>query len=65
MLPLESQCACFAWNSQCLGELTVPWMKKLLCVIDGSACNEFRSKPAVDAETLGAAVQDRALTATA
>ena len=39
--------------------------EKLLCVIDGSVCTEFLLEAAVDAENFGAAVQDRARTATA
>ena len=39
--------------------------EKLLCVIDGSVCNEFLLEAAVDAENFGGAVQDRARTATA
>jgi hypothetical protein len=39
--------------------------EKLLCIIDGSACTEFLLEAAVDAENFGAAVQDRARTATA
>ena len=39
--------------------------EKLLCAIDGSACTEFLLEAAVDAENFGAAVQDRARTATA